>query len=83
MDRQPARRDSSGWEEVTGCGTECGESVEARVDEEVARVERRVSGRPGADGAEGKLVDCLDRLEAEETWAAGGARRRAWKEVLG
>jgi len=64
---QAARRASRGWEDV-GCALPSEEAVGGGLRE---RLVRRVSWRPGAEGAEGLLLFVLVVV-----WAAGGAIRR-------
>lgn len=60
-----------------GCEEDgAGALPESEVDGDGERVERRVSGRPGAEGAVVELVECVVRLLADVGCAGRGAIRR-------
>lgn len=67
-------RASRGCEEA---GT--GVVFDSGVEGDGERVERRVSGRPGAEGAVVELVECVVRLLADVGCAGRGAIRRDYE----
>lgn len=81
MTRHCVRRASSGCADVRGAGVVCGEVV-ARVVDWGLREERRVSGRPGAEGAVRVVVERVVRFVVLVGWEGVGMRRRDWKGVV-
>lgn len=81
---QLRRRDSRGWVEE-GAGYVLGEVVVVVLLEGVVRLARKVSCRPGAEGAPrvgGVVVlEWEVRLVVVLGWADGGAMRRDWEGV--